>query len=63
MVLASLDEFHDGLHAGLTERILKTFGTEAGDYDLSREYMDGTVSLGKKCPDQRQCRTRLELCW
>jgi hypothetical protein len=34
-VLADLDGFHDGLHASLTERIGRTFGGEAGDFDLS----------------------------
>jgi hypothetical protein len=50
MVLASLDEFHDGLHAGLTDRILKTFGTEAGDYDLSLRIYGWNGVSGEKMP-------------
>ncbi len=34
-VLASLDLFHDRLHAALIERVENTFGDEAGDYDIS----------------------------
>jgi hypothetical protein len=34
-VLAHLDEFHDKMHAALTDRIGRTFGEEAGDFDVS----------------------------
>ena len=34
-VLADLDAFHDRLHAALTTRIRRTFGEEAGEFDVS----------------------------
>jgi hypothetical protein len=34
-VLANLNVFHDRLHAALCDRIDRTFGAEAGDYDVS----------------------------
>lgn len=50
IVLASLDEFHDGLHEALTDRIMKTFGTEAGDYDLSLRIYGWNGVSGQKMP-------------
>src|SRR5882757_3447852 len=34
-VLASLDLFHERLHAALIARVEQTFGSDAGDYDIS----------------------------
>src|SRR5258707_9410701 len=34
-VLASLDLFHERLHAALIARVEQAFGSDAGDYDIS----------------------------
>jgi hypothetical protein len=49
-VLASLNEFHDRLHAGLTDRINKTFGDEAGAYDVSLRIYGWNAVSGRDMP-------------
>lgn len=51
-VLADLDTFHDRLLAALRARIDRTFGVDAGDYDVSlRIYGWNAVSSRKMAPD------------
>ena len=35
LVLANLDEFHDMMHGALVDRVRKTFGEAAGEFDIS----------------------------
>lgn len=49
-VLANLDLFHDRLVAGLRERIDRTFGDEAGDYDLSVRIYGWNAVSGRRMP-------------
>ncbi len=47
-VLAQLDLFHDRLVKGLRERIDRTFGAEAGDYDVSVRIYGWNAVSGRK---------------
>lgn len=49
-VLASLDLFHDRLSAAMKERIDRTFGDEAGDYDVSVRIYGWNAVSGRKMP-------------
>jgi hypothetical protein len=49
-VLADLDLFHDRLVAGLRERIDRTFGADAGDYDVSARLYGWNAVSGRKMP-------------
>ncbi|HEY1878641.1 MAG TPA: acyclic terpene utilization AtuA family protein [Caulobacteraceae bacterium] len=49
-VLANLDDFHDGMHAALTDRIQRTFGEEAGDFDLSLRLYGWNAVSGRPVP-------------
>ncbi|WP_374469485.1 acyclic terpene utilization AtuA family protein [Phenylobacterium sp.] len=49
-VLANLDLFHDRLVAGLRERIDRTFGPEAGDYDVSVRIYGWNAVSGRPLP-------------
>lgn len=49
-VLANLDLFHDRLIAGLRERIDRTFGADAGDYDVSVRLYGWNAVSGRKMP-------------
>jgi len=49
-VLASLDVFHDRLHAALVERVEQTFGEEAGDYDISLRIYGWNAVSGRPVP-------------
>jgi hypothetical protein len=49
-VLASLDLFHDRLYAGLRHRIDRTFGSEAGDYDVSLRIYGWNAVSGRTMP-------------
>jgi hypothetical protein len=49
-VLANLDLFHDRLVAGLRERIDRTFGAEAGDYDVSARIYGWNAVSGRQMP-------------
>lgn len=49
-VLANLDAFHDSLHASLTDRIRRTFGAEAGDFDLSLRIYGWNGVSGRPAP-------------
>jgi hypothetical protein len=49
-VLQNLDLFHDRLVAGLRERIGRTFGDEAGDYDVSVRLYGWNAVSGRRRP-------------
>jgi hypothetical protein len=49
-VLANLDTFHDGMQATLTHRIRRTFGEEAGDFDLSLRIYGWNGVSGRPVP-------------
>jgi hypothetical protein len=49
-VLASLDLFHDRLHAALIQRIEDTFGNEAGEYDISLRFYGWNAVSGVQVP-------------
>ena len=49
-VLANLDAFHDGMQAALTDRIRRTFGAEAGDFDLSLRLYGWNAVSGRPPP-------------
>lgn len=49
-VLANLDEFHDSLHASLTDRISRTFGAEAGEFDVSLRIYGWNGVSGRPVP-------------
>jgi hypothetical protein len=49
-VLGSLDLFHDRLLAGMRARIEATFGSEAGDYDVSLRIYGWNAVSGRKMP-------------
>jgi hypothetical protein len=49
-VLANIDLFHDRLHAALRGRIDRTFGEEAGDYDVSLRLYGWNAVSGRRMP-------------
>jgi hypothetical protein len=49
-VLASLDLFHDQLYAALRDRIDRTFGEEAGDYNISLRIYGWNAVSGRSMP-------------
>jgi hypothetical protein len=49
-VLAQLNLFHDSLHASLTDRIRRTFGVEAGDFDVSLRIYGWNGVSGRPVP-------------
>ena len=49
-VLANLEAFHDGLQAALTDRIRRTFGAEAGDFDVSLRIYGWNGVSGRPVP-------------
>jgi hypothetical protein len=49
-VLASLDLFRDRLHAALIDRVERTFGEEAGDYDISLRIFGWNAVSGQPVP-------------
>ncbi|WP_377355241.1 acyclic terpene utilization AtuA family protein [Phenylobacterium terrae] len=49
-VLANLDLFHERLVEGLRDRIDRTFGAEAGDYDLSVRIYGWNAVSGRRLP-------------
>jgi hypothetical protein len=49
-VLADLGAFHDAMHASLTDRIRRTFGEEAGDFDVSLRLYGWNGVSGRSVP-------------
>jgi hypothetical protein len=49
-VIASIDLFHDRLHAALVERVLQTFGAEAGEFDISLRMYGWNAVSGRPVP-------------
>jgi hypothetical protein len=50
LVLANLNVFHDGLVAALRDRIARTFGAEAGDFDVSLRIYGWNAVSGQRMP-------------
>jgi hypothetical protein len=49
-VLTQLDTFHERLHESLTDRIRRTFGAEAGDFDVSLRIYGWNGVSGRPVP-------------
>jgi hypothetical protein len=48
--MASIDLFHDRLHAALVDRVVQTFGAEAGEFDISLRMYGWNAVSGRPVP-------------